>query len=223
MSKDLTTCCAHKRKPEKKTTVQVIKQKPGPKRRSESPLQSPPAKKSTNILPASAILNGLAQKPSSDVVCTPDIASMIADMEGRGKSPETSTRPINPAAALRQYTTSAKIVSTPNIQQQRPTLVRTPTIPTPNFQLQAVSGNNMPMVLNQASLMQQIRPSPVYHTINGFRIDLNSAAQQDTFRLPNGKLIQVRARIWLFNFFFLWNFELFVIDLMVLVTAFLRS
>lgn len=37
-------------------------------------------------------------------------------------------------------------------------------------------------------------PSPIYHNVNGFQIDLNHAARQEIFRLPNGKLIQVRKQ-----------------------------
>lgn len=35
---------------------------------------------------------------------------------------------------------------------------------------------------------------PIYHNISGFQIDLNHAARQEIFRLPNGKLIQVRKQ-----------------------------
>lgn len=37
-------------------------------------------------------------------------------------------------------------------------------------------------------------PSPIYHNVNGYQIDLNHAARQEIFRLPNGKLIQVRKQ-----------------------------
>lgn len=36
--------------------------------------------------------------------------------------------------------------------------------------------------------------SPIYHVINGYRVDLNSASQQNTIRLPNGKIIQVKKQ-----------------------------
>lgn len=37
-------------------------------------------------------------------------------------------------------------------------------------------------------------PAPIYHNVNGYQIDLNHAARQEIFRLPNGKLIQVRKQ-----------------------------
>ncbi|CAO1440158.1 unnamed protein product [Diamesa hyperborea] len=36
--------------------------------------------------------------------------------------------------------------------------------------------------------------STIYHNVNGYQVDLNQAARQDIFRLPNGKLIQVRKQ-----------------------------
>lgn len=36
--------------------------------------------------------------------------------------------------------------------------------------------------------------SPIFHNVNGFQVDLNHASRQEIFRLPNGKLIQVRKQ-----------------------------
>uniref|UniRef100_A0A1L8DFY4 Putative transcription initiation factor iif n=1 Tax=Nyssomyia neivai TaxID=330878 RepID=A0A1L8DFY4_9DIPT len=44
------------------------------------------------------------------------------------------------------------------------------------------------------TIANQSPATPIYHTINGYRIDLNSAARQETIRLPNGKLIQVKKQ-----------------------------
>ena len=40
-----------------------------------------------------------------------------------------------------------------------------------------------------------IGKAAIFHNVNGFQIDLNQAARQEIFRLPNGKLIQVRKQV----------------------------
>lgn len=60
-----------------------------------------------------------------------------------------------------------------------------------------------PLVMRNNQRLRQIQAAPmptapgnppIYHNISGFQIDLNHAARQEIFRLPNGKLIQVRKQ-----------------------------
>lgn len=53
-----------------------------------------------------------------------------------------------------------------------------------------------PLVMrnNPRLIRPALTPTPIYHNVNGYQIDLNHAARQEIFRLPNGKLIQVRKQ-----------------------------
>lgn len=208
MNRDRTTCCVSKKRPiqaKPPVPLQITAPRPVPQRkRSPSSSSDGPQAKRVSVFPASALLGsgGMAPKPTtsatntsparnSDLVCTPDILSMFMDDEPQAAPAihKTPQRVLNapgppPLTTIRQY---------PSMQQQlqssSPALVRTP-----NFQ------TIQPMVLNQQQVLQQVQPrivgpAPVYHTINGYRIDLNTAAQQNTFRLPNGKLIQVKKQV----------------------------
>ncbi|XP_055854148.1 uncharacterized protein LOC129917933 isoform X2 [Episyrphus balteatus] len=129
----------------------------------------------------------------NDVVCTPDVLSML--------EPEcTLTVPAKSPANAQPSTPTPKIMSIQAAPPKRPTPtpplilrnVQQPLLrPAPPTQVlkKTVVGPRMP-----AGGQSSDFTTPVYHTINGYRIDLNSAAQQETVRLPNGKLIQVKRQ-----------------------------
>lgn len=113
--------------------------------------------------PVMKVQKSPVKKKDDQVVCTPDIFSMFNEQNAqKGKAKPVNTTP-PPLALTRQLAVANR--KTPVQQQQKGT----------NIQV-SMAGNT---------------PSPVFHTIGGFRVDLNHAARQDIFRLPNGKLIQV--------------------------------
>ncbi|XP_068147777.1 uncharacterized protein ADD1 isoform X2 [Drosophila tropicalis] len=154
-----------------------------------------------------------AKRPKSsndEVVCTPDLLSMLepdCHISVSGKAAATPRPPV-PASNI---TTTPRIVT---VQQNYtgpgtssngaprsslpPPLVLSSsgmryrqTAPTANPA--AGAGTN---VMRRTLVPNSVRSAgPVFHTINGFRVDLNSAAQQDSYRLPNGRLIQVKRQL----------------------------
>ncbi|XP_023032030.1 uncharacterized protein LOC6643238 isoform X1 [Drosophila willistoni] len=154
-----------------------------------------------------------AKRPKSsndEVVCTPDLLSMLepdCHISVSGKAAATPRPPV-PASNI---TTTPRILT---VQQNYsgpgtssngaprsslpPPLVLSSsgmryrqTAPPANAAPGA--GNN---VMRRTLVPNSVRSAgPVFHTINGFRVDLNSAAQQDSYRLPNGRLIQVKRQL----------------------------
>lgn len=199
MKQDNTTCCNNKGLNKKGATpiatkkvapkrtadgneVSATPAKPGEKRIAPRPLfaqqqaQQQQQPQSTGVSPPSK----KQKTDNNEVVCTPDIMSMFM-------TPEEPP----PLAAVRA-TPAAKSAAPTPAQSAPPAgggrLVVRPTIPAT---VTPVPAPRLPGVAAPAS---SAAPPPVYHTINGYRIDLHTAAQQGTYRLPNGKLIQVRKQ-----------------------------
>ncbi|KAH8290117.1 hypothetical protein KR054_000079, partial [Drosophila jambulina] len=157
-------------------------------------------------------------KSSNDeVVCTPDLLSMLEPDCQISVLPKPPGRQPGPASSI---TTTPRIVT---VQQNY-------TGPSPSSSNGSGPSTSAsmgaprtslppPLVLsgsgiryrqsspssNVTSVRRTVVPNvvrnsgPVFHTINGFRVDLNSAAQQDSYRLPNGRLIQVKRQMPIAN------------------------
>lgn len=116
-----------------------------------------------------------------DIVCTPDIMSMFS-----APLPDDESTGVTPILKPVKLTKKRKIILKPlkptdSINHQHRTIVH--DLPT-----------HLVETDRQIVTLPTPKAAPVFHTINGYTIDLNNAAKQDTFRLPNGKLIQVKKQ-----------------------------
>ncbi|XP_017069390.1 uncharacterized protein LOC108106670 isoform X2 [Drosophila eugracilis] len=156
-------------------------------------------------------------KSSNDeVVCTPDLLSMLEPDCQLSVTPKPAGRQVAPPASI---TTTPRIVTVQQNYQPGPSSNKSssngpsasgsPSTPSPRSNLPpplVLTGSgiryrqNSPGgtsgVVRRTVVPNLVKSSgPVFHTINGFRVDLNSAAQQESYRLPNGRLIQVKRQM----------------------------
>ncbi|KAI9577827.1 hypothetical protein GQX74_011014 [Glossina fuscipes] len=143
-----------------------------------------------------------AKRPrnNDDIVCTPDLMSMLEPDCQITVSQKLPTRPLPTPAASAPKILSIKpgFPGASNIMTSTPKSSVPPPLVLRNTGIKVRPGLPAPVVRRTVIGPRTPTPgatgAPVYHTINGYRIDLNSAAQQETFRLPNGKLIQVKRQ-----------------------------
>ncbi len=186
MNKDPTLCCKEKKAPKSRRSVKS-KRRRRLSSSSDSDCSMPERKR---VPDHSAILPKLVTQPQKkssnlldELVCTPDILSMFSE-PAEDPSASVPTRAASKASASAAPTPMSQKSATsqppPLIIRQLPSSSSVQTVRFPNRQFSAV-----PRVA---------APPPAYYTVNGFRVDLNAAAQQETYRLPNGKLIQVKKQ-----------------------------
>ncbi|XP_039447194.1 uncharacterized protein LOC120426491 [Culex pipiens pallens] len=94
--------------------------------------------------------------------------------------------PDRPAKVIKHKPKSAKIQPEPTSGKSSPA----PTSPT------VANTAPTPSTATTSATDEASKPdsAPLYHSINGFVVDLRFASQLEMFRLPNGKLIQVRKQ-----------------------------
>lgn len=209
MNKDLSSCCK-KEKGKSGITPEPIRSnafQPARSRKrtasSSSSVTPPPFKKNAGI-DGSAILpkllvtgKGVAGQPNSEaeVVCTPDILSMFEPDAQQAGPPPALVRHYAPSYQqqqqhLQQQQQQQKQQQQMLLHQQQ--LQRQIAVPAPVPILPKRPPG--PLSARSLSIQAPATTAPVYHRINGFKVDLNIAAQQETYRLPNGKLIQVKKQ-----------------------------
>ncbi|KAH8308717.1 hypothetical protein KR059_001042, partial [Drosophila kikkawai] len=216
MLKDNTSCC------------RLAKSKATSLSDSMESLESNASRRSQGSS-ANAVKRALPSKPSpgpttkrpkssnDEVVCTPDLLSMLEPDCQLSMLPKPPNRQPGPASSI---TTTPRIVTVQqNYTGPSPSSGTTSNGSGSSASMGAPRGSlPPPLVLsgsgiryrqsspgNVTNVRRTVVPNvvrnsgPVFHTINGFRVDLNSAAQQDSYRLPNGRLIQVKRQMPLAN------------------------
>lgn len=144
---------------------------------------------------------------STEVECTPDLFDFLVNrsFEHTVEQNEDQTAKSVMAATAQQSQLKQSLLRSAPKEAANPTPLRIQTAvggqstkpgprpPLPQIST-ALSIPSSQRIVRRVNRPQDVENSPVYHMYNGYRIDLNTAAQQSTLRLPNGKIIHVRKQ-----------------------------
>ena len=146
------------------------------------------------------------KKKRKSIVQRPAPAPVKRGMSGGYITTQPPAKKLHSEPAPKQartYSPAPKPIALPKAGGSQSSIVCTPDILGLFNDNNAASSSGSappPLAVMKQPLRVRMRGSepattpPIYHNISGFQIDLNHAARQEIFRLPNGKLIQVRKQ-----------------------------
>ncbi|EAA00725.5 AGAP011746-PA, partial [Anopheles gambiae str. PEST] len=241
MKKDRTTCCPGKGQNRKSVNatatapmitspVSATKKTAAKRTYGEKPRKSSTPNSDSGQLARPPQAKKKRMAGNNEVVCTPDIMSMLSDDGPSVGQPQTtpSRPPIvtvggkplvpiapKPAPYVDPATGSPMMMpgngalpgpmSKVNVPKQKAILhhsiPRNLAVSVPGSRISMAPLDHPEQVGPQTVRVSSTAPrqstggsAPMYHTFEGYQIDLQAASQQSTYRLPNGKLILVRKQ-----------------------------
>lgn len=197
LNEDVSTCCPHrKKKIVTPTTTPVAAKKP------MVPSVIPSGKRRSATPPAAQTA---AKKIATNQVGLRPVKHNVYNYTGASSS-KSSTSTAQPTRSAFIGNAAEKTMTQP--KKNNDEIVCTPDLPgffgadespakedpPPLAPMRAAAANANGSLTNRAQTMVTSSGAvvPIFHNVNGYQIDLNHAARQEVYRLPNGKLIQVR-------------------------------
>lgn len=194
----------------KKQKMQVTKVTQSDSTKLPAPKKISPSPQIIETMPdlsafCSAELGDDGSAANEETVCAPDLFEFLSNRSASMSGTEPEPEPVTPTSIAPPPTEIANANPAPIVIQN----VLSGNAAQRNINSMGGSSKNASpssRMVNRPNSVTRVSSNtirvnatptttePVYHVINGYKIDLNSAAQQNTIRLPNGKIIHVKKQ-----------------------------